>query len=233
VRHLKSYRIYESNSIQDIISDIKDMLLEIQDIGGITSNCREFNIFNYKTKTDDSEIRVWIRPIESDYDEYADDNFEIDDTVIEVFRRIIDYMKSTEYSEYGVVHDDGVQVLPMNLDNIDRQRQRGLMNLSGQETFGIWFRLPKESNISDKDIPGGWIKTNNKLVKDFKFQTFREAQKFVNKVADLSETQNHHPKIEWNYNVVQLILSTHDAGDIVTIKDIKLANSINEIYENN
>ena len=35
------------------------------------------------------------------------------------------------------------------------------------------------------------------------------------------------------FDKVTLTLSTHDAGDVVTEKDINLANSINEIYENN
>jgi len=223
MRYLSTYKLFESDSISDIISDIKDMLVEIEDIGGITTNCREFKTFNYKTKNDDSEIRVWIRPIESDYNDYEDDIFEIGDTVIGVFRRIIDYMKSQGWSEYGVVHDDGVQVLPMNLDNID------LMNLYGQETFGIWFRLPDESKVSDKDIPKGWTRINNKLGREFKFTYIEDAQSFLRDVGNISDSQNHHPGIKWNDNVVILTLSTHDAGDIVTKKDIRLALSINEI----
>ncbi len=78
-------------------------------------------------------------------------------------------------------------------------------------------------------IPQGWNQKDERLVKDFKFDTFREAQRFLNKVADLAESQNHHPQIEWTYNVVELSLSTHDAGDIVTNKDIKLAVAINGI----
>ncbi len=69
--------------------------------------------------------------------------------------------------------------------------------------------------------------------KEFNFTSFIEAKDFIDKVSDLSELENHHPKIEWMFNKIILTLSTHDAGDIVTEKDIKLANLINSIYENN
>ena len=143
MRYLSTYKLFESNSIGEIISDIKDMLVEIEDCGGIKTNCREFNPFNHKTRSKDREIRVWIRPIESDYDEYDEKPFDINSTVIEVFRRIIDYMNSQGWSDYGVVHDDGVQVLPMDLDKIEKARSNYIvMSLYEQETFGIWFKQP-------------------------------------------------------------------------------------------
>ena len=47
----------------------------------------------------------------------------------------------------------------------------------------------------------------------------------------LAEKQNHHP--EWTnvWNSVRIKLSTHDAGDIVTEKDRKLAESINKVFD--
>ncbi len=53
----------------------------------------------------------------------------------------------------------------------------------------------------------------------------------MSRVALLAEKQNHHP--EWTnvYNRVTIHLSTHDAGDIVTEKDRKLAAAIDEIIK--
>ncbi|MEQ6122120.1 4a-hydroxytetrahydrobiopterin dehydratase [Reichenbachiella sp. MALMAid0571] len=73
-----------------------------------------------------------------------------------------------------------------------------------------------------------WIEKDNKLTKTFTFQNFTEAFGFMTKVAIEAEKMNHHP--EWSnvYNKVNFKLSTHDAGDVVTDKDRKLA----EIIEN-
>lgn len=95
------------------------------------------------------------------------------------------------------------------------------------------YTLFESTSIEDLSTSNGWTEKDSSLVKDFGFKSFREAQDFINRVADIAESQNHHPKIEWLYDKVQLSLSTHDAGDTVTNKDIKLANSINSIYENN
>lgn len=54
---------------------------------------------------------------------------------------------------------------------------------------------------------------------------------FVNKVAKVSEGAYHHPKIEINWNTVELWLSTHDEGNIVTDKDRKLAIEIDDLVK--
>ena len=77
----------------------------------------------------------------------------------------------------------------------------------------------------------GWKNDGESLTGEFKFKSFASARQFINQIATESESQNHHPKIEWMFDKVTLTLSTHDAGDVVTEKDINLANLINEIYE--
>ena len=68
-----------------------------------------------------------------------------------------------------------------------------------------------------------WTEENNKLYRKFKFADFSEAFAFMTRVALAAEKMDHHP--EWTnvYNTVEIWLSTHDAGDIVTEKDRKLA----------
>lgn len=64
-----------------------------------------------------------------------------------------------------------------------------------------------------------WKEKNNKLNQKFVFKDFVEAVDFVNKVAEIANDLNHHPEIKNAYNVVELSLSTHEAGDVVTEKD--------------
>ncbi|UZR95990.1 4a-hydroxytetrahydrobiopterin dehydratase [Chondrinema litorale] len=74
-----------------------------------------------------------------------------------------------------------------------------------------------------------WQVKNNYLVKTFEFRDFVEAFSFMTKVALLAEKQNHHPYWTNVYNKVEIFLNTHDAGDIVTEKDHKLADSIDAL----
>jgi 4a-hydroxytetrahydrobiopterin dehydratase len=74
-----------------------------------------------------------------------------------------------------------------------------------------------------------WVEENNRLKKTFKFKDFTQAFGFMTKVALISEKMDHHPFWTNVYNVVNIELSTHDAGDIVTDKDRKLAKAIDQL----
>lgn len=74
-----------------------------------------------------------------------------------------------------------------------------------------------------------WIEENNKLKKTFTFKDFVEAFGFMSQVAIIAEKMNHHPNWSNVYNSVSFELNTHDAGDIVTEKDHKLAEAIDAL----
>lgn len=74
-----------------------------------------------------------------------------------------------------------------------------------------------------------WQEEDNKLKKNFSFKDFTEAFGFMTKVAIVAEKMDHHPAWSNVYNQVSFELSTHDAGDIVTEKDHKLAAAIDEL----
>jgi 4a-hydroxytetrahydrobiopterin dehydratase len=74
-----------------------------------------------------------------------------------------------------------------------------------------------------------WKHENNKLTKNFTFKDFSEAFAFMTKVALLAEKMNHHPTWTNTYNKIDIELSTHDAGDIVTDKDRRLADAIDKL----
>jgi len=71
-----------------------------------------------------------------------------------------------------------------------------------------------------------WKEKNNKLNKKFEFKDFSEAFAFMTRVALAAEKMDHHPKWTNEYNKVEIWLNTHDAGDVVTDKDKKLAKII-------
>ena len=75
-----------------------------------------------------------------------------------------------------------------------------------------------------------WKETKQSLKCTFEFDDFAEAFAFMTEVAFHAEKHDHHPNWSNVWNKVQIELSTHDAGNIVTEKDHKLASTISKIY---
>jgi 4a-hydroxytetrahydrobiopterin dehydratase len=76
---------------------------------------------------------------------------------------------------------------------------------------------------------GTWEEKDNKLYKKFVFKNFSEAFAFMTRVAIEAEKMDHHPYWSNVWNTVEIWLNTHDAGNIVTDKDHKLAKKIDEL----
>jgi 4a-hydroxytetrahydrobiopterin dehydratase len=75
----------------------------------------------------------------------------------------------------------------------------------------------------------GWMESDGKLRREFRFADFAEAWAFMTRVALLAEKHDHHP--EWSnvYNRVTIELTSHDAGSTVTDRDRRLAAAIDAI----
>jgi 4a-hydroxytetrahydrobiopterin dehydratase len=80
-----------------------------------------------------------------------------------------------------------------------------------------------------KPLAMNWEEKNNSLYNKFEFKDFSEAFAFMTRVALIAEKMNHHPKWTNIWNTVEVWLSTHDAGDVVTEKDRKLAERIDAL----
>jgi 4a-hydroxytetrahydrobiopterin dehydratase len=76
-----------------------------------------------------------------------------------------------------------------------------------------------------------WQEDNNRLTRSFKFADFVTAFSFMTGVALIAEKMNHHPSWTNTYNEVVIHLSTHDAGNVVTELDRKLATVIDKLYD--
>ena len=74
-----------------------------------------------------------------------------------------------------------------------------------------------------------FVEKDQELVGKFIFRDFLEAFAFMTKVALLAERFQHHPNWSNVYNKVEIRLSTHDAGNIVTEKDHVLAAQIERL----
>lgn len=74
-----------------------------------------------------------------------------------------------------------------------------------------------------------WEEKINSLYRKFSFADFSEAFAFMTRVALEAEKMNHHPLWTNVWNTVEIWLSTHDAGNVVTDKDRTLAKRIDTL----
>ncbi len=73
-----------------------------------------------------------------------------------------------------------------------------------------------------------WHEDDQGLHRDFEFADFVEAWTFMNQVAVLAETMDHHPDWSNSYNTVRITLISHDKG-VVTERDRGLAEAIDQL----
>ena len=90
------------------------------------------------------------------------------------------------------------------------------------------MRLSSEQISEELKNLQGWIVKDEKLHKDFEFDTFNEAFGFMTRAAMEIEKMNHHPEWFNVYNRLSVDLTTHDAGGI-TNNDVQLAKILNSI----
>ena len=76
-----------------------------------------------------------------------------------------------------------------------------------------------------------WLEKDNKLQRTFRFKNFVEAWAFMTEVAFHAERLGHHPNWSNVWNTVDIQLTTHDAGNIVTEKDRQLAAVIDVVFK--
>jgi 4a-hydroxytetrahydrobiopterin dehydratase len=78
-------------------------------------------------------------------------------------------------------------------------------------------------------IDKGWeVDGYKKIHKDFSFKSYPETMSFVNNVAQLAETEGHHPDLHVYYSKVVVELWTHTVSGL-SINDFILASKIDNI----
>jgi len=74
---------------------------------------------------------------------------------------------------------------------------KGTIPLSTKETEHLLHEVP------------AWSLHERTIDRELRFKDFRAAMDFVNRVAELANSADHHPDIVISYNKVRLMLTTH------------------------
>ena len=77
--------------------------------------------------------------------------------------------------------------------------------------------------------PNGWDVVDGALHRRLTFADFAEAFAFMTRVAEIAEEHDHHPDWSNSWNVVEISLRSHDVGGVITERDARLAQRINEV----
>jgi 4a-hydroxytetrahydrobiopterin dehydratase len=109
-----------------------------------------------------------------------------------------------------------------------RKKKRRMLRLTRSLSVGV---APLSSPAIASALLGlpGWARCGMKigtLTKTYKFKDYHQATAFMNSVSTEINELDHHP--EWTnvYNTVTVRLTTHDAGNKITEKDIRLARAM-------
>ena len=86
-----------------------------------------------------------------------------------------------------------------------------------------------ENEIAQRlhDLPH-WEVKDQKLTRAFSFNDFMGAIDFVNRIAQVAESEGHHPDLQVGWGRVVVELTSHDAGGL-TPKDFKVASLIDKL----
>jgi 4a-hydroxytetrahydrobiopterin dehydratase len=87
---------------------------------------------------------------------------------------------------------------------------------------GGFERAPEGSILPVVSVPEGWRENDGALERELTFESFREAVAFVDRLAELAESANHHPDISLSYKRVIVRWTSHSDGGI-TDRDSELA----------
>ena len=82
---------------------------------------------------------------------------------------------------------------------------------------------PEQVEAKITELPQ-WALNGESLQRTFNFDDFVSAMEFVDRVAELAESMQHHPDIMIRYSKVTLTLTTHDANGL-TESDFSFAHA--------
>jgi 4a-hydroxytetrahydrobiopterin dehydratase len=74
----------------------------------------------------------------------------------------------------------------------------------------------------------GWTVENDILTKTISFQGFMPGVRLTDRIAELAESEGHHPDLHLSYGSLRIDLTTHAAGGL-TENDFVLAAKIDRI----
>ena len=76
----------------------------------------------------------------------------------------------------------------------------------------------------------GWSVDGASLVREFGFRNYHETMEFVNALAWVSHTEDHHPELTVTYKACRVRYNTHSAGGAISHNDFACAAKANALY---
>ncbi len=91
-------------------------------------------------------------------------------------------------------------------------------------------KLTAEARKSALAHLSGWseVAGRDAITRKFVFKDFNEAFGFMTRAALVAEKMDHHPEWFNVYKIVEVTLSTHDAGGLTGL-DVRLAEAMNKL----
>ena len=67
-----------------------------------------------------------------------------------------------------------------------------------------------------REIDTAWqvVNDDKALKREYRFKNFHHTMGFVNAIAYIANTQDHHPDLEVGYNYCRVLLTTHAIGGL-------------------
>ncbi|GAB3284475.1 4a-hydroxytetrahydrobiopterin dehydratase [Parasphingorhabdus pacifica] len=75
-----------------------------------------------------------------------------------------------------------------------------------------------------------WHQDDSELTRTVEFENFAQAIQAVNRIAEIAESEHHHPDMDIRWRKVTFHCSTHSEGGI-THKDVSMAEEIDGVVE--
>ena len=123
MRYIKKYKIFESNSEDQIVSDLEDIVLEINDLSRWSCSVRG-GVDGTRFPSDARMIRIRLSIIDPRIDEDDDDEWESYNpppVVTEAFERAIESMKMSGWKHHKIyfTDDSHVGIKEIKLEQIE------------------------------------------------------------------------------------------------------------------
>lgn len=88
--------------------------------------------------------------------------------------------------------------------------------------------LLSDDEIADR-LPAEWDRDGDEIVRTYEFEEYLEGVAFATAIAEIAETEFHHPEITIGYKEVEVRLTSHEEGGI-TGQDLQMAEHFDEEF---
>ncbi len=81
---------------------------------------------------------------------------------------------------------------------------------------GVPPLTPAQAKVLRKQLHEDWriAKDSRSLKRSYKFKDFYRTMSFVNAVAHIANTEDHHPDLSLGYNYCDVVFTTHSIGGL-------------------